>query len=286
MRRALLITFGLLLTLFLAISAVKMVTNPDRSIRQRQGKSPVEKQKIQAFWQIYREATRLRLAGNSAQAVRAYERALQLNPTHEDALYYLGNLYAERARLEDAEKMWQKLAGVNPQSSRANQQLGALYLDPAAGGYFDPEKARLAFERAHAINREETGPILRLGEVALLQERWQDAGRYFDEVLGSNFRSREAYFYKAYLAWRSGDFERALAFFDRAQGQDVPVSQPPGVLGEGDTHAAGRSIEVQTSSPFLPILQQIDQAHSSSERRALLEAMDARLTSLRQRLHR
>ena len=194
-----------------------------------------ERRRIQLFWETYREATDHRVSGRTEQAAEAYERALALDDGHEDALYYLGNTLFALARFSDAQATWQRLVEVNPRSSRAHSRLGDLYFcfDPVAP--FDLSAARAAFRRALEINQEETGPLLRLGQVALLAGDTARARRHFDAVIGSNYRSVAAHFLKGYIAWKAGSRREASDLFAMAVRLTSPEKPTAGVPGEGDT---------------------------------------------------
>ena len=190
---------------------------------------------VRRFWELYRQATADRLAGRFEAASEGYRQAILLNGQHEDGLYYLGNVYMELSRFEEAESIWRQLVQVNPQSSRAHSRLGALYLCLDDRSRFDLEKAKQAFERAHQINREETGPILRLGEVALLQQDWPAAENYFEAVTGSNYSSVEAYFFGGFVAWKHGNMEKATEWLRLAVHYTLNTKPRDNIVGEGDT---------------------------------------------------
>ncbi|MBI4421528.1 MAG: VCBS repeat-containing protein [Gemmatimonadetes bacterium] len=171
---------------------------------------------IREFWEIYRAATGHRAAGRIGAARDAYRRALELNPRHEDALYYLGNMALELGGYDEARSAWARLVQVNPRSARAHSRLGDLYgcMDPGAPRDF--ARAEAEFRRALQLNREETGSLLHLGEIALLRGDLADAISYLDTVMGSHSRSVEAHFLKGYVAWKRGQPERAAALFRTA----------------------------------------------------------------------
>ncbi|MFQ5628111.1 MAG: tetratricopeptide repeat protein [bacterium] len=257
MAKKLLITGALLLALFTAITLVKFNSDQNNSLDSASEKSLIEKEKIRQFWQIYRQATKHRLAGELDQAVLAYKQAIALNENHEDALYYYGNVCQELGKYRIAEEMWEKLARINPSSVRAHQQLGNIYLDYQQENIFDIQRAETAFQRAHDINGEETGPLLRLGEISLIKDDRNAASKYFDAVLGSNFKSVEAYFLNGYMAWKSKDIQRAQAMFAKAVDYSRPTIPTKGVLGEGDTKPGALSLEVKRTGPFHTLINNL-----------------------------
>jgi tetratricopeptide (TPR) repeat protein len=196
---------------------------------------PEERERIHQFWETYREATEHRVQERFPEAAQAYRQALALDPEHLDALYYLGNVEFDLGNLAAAERAWRRLIELDPTSSRAHSQLGALYFCTGEERMLQPDRAAAEFQRAAAINREETGPLLSLGEIALVRGQLGDARSYFDAVIGSNYTSVEAHFYQGYLAWISGAPARAAELLAAAAALARPAAAADAVAGEGDT---------------------------------------------------
>jgi tetratricopeptide (TPR) repeat protein len=194
-----------------------------------------ERDRVQRFWATYRRATQRRIAGDVQAAADAYIDALRLNPTHHDALYYLGNMEFELGNSAAAEEAWLTLVQLDPTSARAHSQLGTLHFCIGDDQPLQPDRATAEFERAAAINREETGPLLSLGEIALVSGKLDSAGAYFDAVIGSNFTSVHAHFYQGYLAWASGSANEAAELLRAAAHHARPAAPSADTPGEGDT---------------------------------------------------
>ncbi len=193
-----------------------------------------DRAQIQSFWNLYRHATAQRIARQTQLASDSYARALELNPDHEDVLYYLGSMRLALGDFDGAARAWRHLAAVNASSARAHSQLGRLYscLETGAPSNLDSAEAHLS--RAHEINKEENGPLVRLGEVALMRGDLAPARRYFGTVLRTHEANVPARFYVGYIALKGADTVRAQTEFSRATSAIAP---PPaaGVPGEGDT---------------------------------------------------
>ncbi len=194
-----------------------------------------DRRRITEFWQLYRTATQHRTAGNIEQAAAEYGRALELNPDHEDALYYAGSMLFELGRFREAEEAWRHLVAVNPGANRGFSRLGDLYFCFERADLFDLDTAQRLFRQAAELNVQETGPLLRLGEIALVRGETERAVDYLDAVTATNFKSVPAYFFKGYLAWQGGDLSLAEEQFRRAAEYDQPVESTQGVSSEGDT---------------------------------------------------
>jgi tetratricopeptide (TPR) repeat protein len=196
-----------------------------------------ERDRVQRFWTTYRRATQRRIAGDVQAAADAYTDALRLNPEHHDALYYLGNMEFELGNSAAAEDAWRRLVALDPTSARAHSQLGTLYFCVGEDLPLEPERATAEFARASAINREETGPLLSLGEIALVEGAMGEATGYFDAVIGSNYSSVEAHYYKGYIAWSSGSRAEALELLTDAIDLARPTAPSAATPGEGDTRS-------------------------------------------------
>ncbi len=283
MKRAAYFLGAAILLLFLGITVRKITSPGQTASSESAGISPAEKRKVEAFWQVYREATTERIAGRIAAAAQKYEQALSLNKVHENTLYYLGNMYFELREFDKAERLWEELLTVNATNARAHLQLGNLYLRFDSAAFFDLDKAELAFKQALAINKEETGASLRLGETALLQGDLPLAQSYLENVIGSNSQSVEAYFLRGYLAWKRGEPAEATAFLRQARKHSAPMKSATGVPGEGDTKSGKVfhvSVEVSPFASFIMELAALDEATLQDQTDPKYQAVDAFLSRI------
>lgn len=239
MNRPVLILSVALASLFVAVALWKRsdVQTFERSnVEEEQSAlSEGRRAEVRRFWEVYGRATDLKQRGAWVEAASAYREALEIDPRHEDALYYLGNALFEAGRYGEAVEAWRRLVEVNPMSARAHAQLGAVFSCGAPGAPFDIDAAEREFQRALEINREESGPVLKLGEVALLKGDRRRALDCVTAVSRTNFKSVEAHYLIGYLRWLEGDRKAALEALRKAvklSRADQPVQ---GVAGEGDT---------------------------------------------------
>ena len=181
------------------------------------GKKPrLSRRQTLDFWRIYQQATRLRVAGDIVGALAHYDSALALDPDHGDALYHSGGATFELGDFASAERRWQRLLSVDSSNARAHVQLGLLYSCGRQGAPYNLNKARKALHRALSLNRAETGPQVRLGEIALLQQDWETAGKHLDAARRTNERSISGHYLVGYLHWRAGRGAAAEAALQEA----------------------------------------------------------------------
>jgi tetratricopeptide (TPR) repeat protein len=203
---------------------------------------------VKAFWAKLHAANDARLRSGCPGAVALYEDALALDPRHEDALYYLGQCRRESGRPLEARDAFERLVAVNPLSARAHLSLGALLASPDPAEPMDLAAAEVHLRRAHEINAEETGPVVRLGEVLLVRGRDAEARRWLEAALRTNPKSVEAAFLAGFSAWDGGGEAGALA---RRVREAAKVEGPvKGVLGEGDRRDAKRAAAPPLQSPL------------------------------------
>lgn len=246
-----------------------------------------ERVKVLAFWAYYRQATDDRMEEQWEKAAENYKQALAINENHEDALYYLGNMYLELLRYKEAEACWNKLAQINPQKSRAFLQLGTLYL--GNNDLFDIDKSESACRKALANNKEETGPLLLLGEIKLIRGQEEAAAADFKAVTTSNFKSTEAYFLGGYIAWKNGDQAKARDLFLTAVKYAKPEVNPAQkVEGEGDTKKGKGFGSVTSKSVFQKFMTGLPGVQPEQHDQALqmvYSSLDVFMAELKRKVH-
>lgn len=196
------------------------------------GPSGVEAQR--RFYALLDATTKARVAGRIDEALAGYRSALEVWPSHEDCLYNLGNCALTSGSSADALAAYRRLVLYHPTSNRGWMQIGGLLLE--RGDAASLEEAELAFERCHAINREDSQPVVKLGLVALLRGELARAEERFKAAAALNPRSIEARYFRGRCAWLRGDLEQARRSL--AEAHEVAVSAPanaPGTTNEGDT---------------------------------------------------
>ncbi len=208
----------------------------------REQLSDERKAAVRQFWTHYRRATDLRVNGHTAQALEAYEQALSFDPRHEDALYYLGNVSLESGQFEKAQRSWRQLVEINSHSARAHGQLGALYAAGIPGAPFDLDVAETEIMRAHTLNREESGPLEKLGEIAVLKGNHSLARQRLGEAQQINHRSPGARYLIGYLDWLASDMASAREHLQAAIELSSGASYSESASSEGNTSKGSRPL--------------------------------------------
>lgn len=186
-----------------------------------------ERQRLRDFWQELGRAGNARLDGKHEEAIRAYRRALELRPDHEDALYSLGNCLSMLGRKAEALSCYERLIQINPTgSSRGHMRLGRLHAELEAGIPFDPAKARTAYQRALEVDPD-SGAGFNLAELLVLEGHWAEALTSLDEYSRVNTMHPGAPYVSGFIHWRENRTEEAARAFEAA-GQRHRAGRPAG----------------------------------------------------------
>jgi tetratricopeptide (TPR) repeat protein len=219
----------------LAGNAVWELAEGDPVPRRSDGAAPGDERARRAeFWETQRAAMdALKVDGDAEAAERLLRRALEIDPDHEDARYYLANSLASQGRLDAALDQLDVLRRSHPGSHRAHKQWGVLRARSATTAA-DLDAAATALERALELNLEETGALLALAEIDLIRGRDREADRRLEWVIRTHPRSVGGLFLRGYLAYRRGDAAASRSFLAAARSARGEERLPAGAVAEGE----------------------------------------------------
>lgn len=158
-----------------------------------------------------------RLNGNYKKAGASYTKALEIKENHAGALYYLGNVQLFMRDFPNAEQNWRRIVENDPITARAWLQLGKVYFCmDSENRFYDPAEAQGYFQKAAALNRENTGPPLHLAKISILNDDYDSAEAYLEGIVAQNFKSYEGLFLKGFVDWKRNQKESALTELNKA----------------------------------------------------------------------
>jgi tetratricopeptide (TPR) repeat protein len=99
-------------------------------------------------------------AGRGAEAVAEYQRALERNPNHREALNNLGVVFARQGRLIEAARQFERLVSIDPEYADAHANLGVALL--AQKAY---DRAAREFRKALQLNPDHARAHEGLGQI-------------------------------------------------------------------------------------------------------------------------
>ena len=118
------------------------------------------------FETLAKSADEARDAGRLDEAVKAYRRALALNPKWAEGWWSLGTLYYDGDRYAEAEMAFGKVVALDPKQGTARAMLGLCEFELG-----QPERALKDIEAEQDAGRARRQAVARRGDVS----RWRAA---------------------------------------------------------------------------------------------------------------
>lgn len=262
MKKSFIVIFLFLGMAFLVVTYFKYASDSISSYTSNQVDRDSTRSQIINFWKYYDKATDQRTNGDFSAAAEYYNRALQIDPVHQNSLYYLGNVELATEKYLKAEKHWKQLIEINPASVRGYSQLGILYSCRETGNrLYKLENAAEYFSKAFQLNMENTGTLLQLAKINMVNRQLEEAGRKLNDVLAGNFRSAEACFLKGYLEWKKGERQKSEELLKKTVSIVAGTSSEHENIGEGETKKGSDPIlsEERQCSLFSDVIDRLVQ---------------------------
>jgi arylsulfatase A-like enzyme/tetratricopeptide (TPR) repeat protein len=156
-------------------------------------------------------ADNLRLAGRSAEALDALDRAERLQPQSPLPWLTRANLLLQQGKAEQAAAAYDKVLHMVPEQAEALRGLGDLALlrgdVPAAAGYYD---------RLLKAAPEDVGALVKLGIVRVRSDRMEEAVALLRQAVARDPKNGEALLYLAGALATSGRGAEAVPLFEQA----------------------------------------------------------------------
>jgi enediyne biosynthesis protein E4 len=198
--------------------------------------APSREQLVQFWAKQHAAMDALKRENNIAKATALLREAVALNPAHEDSRYYLASCLYAQGDTAGALAQLDELIRTNPQSHRGYQRRGLL-LAASASSKAQLAAAEDSVTQALALNPEETGTLLLLGEISLLKGDAKTAAQRLELACRTNPRATGGFFLRGYIAWKSNDAARARELLLAAKNTRGKDWKPAGTVAEGDVRA-------------------------------------------------
>jgi tetratricopeptide (TPR) repeat protein len=162
-------------------------------------------------WEGLGEAYHLAKPMVPGEALRAYQRALEIDPSFEFTLYNLGVLYTDLGEYDKGYTTLKTLLNKNPDHVMGWSAMGDVYLYQKKY----PE-AENAYKRAHALQPEAMQVVTSLGKLALIQGKFTQARTYYAQVEAKGGADPLAAYHLACLESQAGRKDESLAWLEKA----------------------------------------------------------------------
>ncbi len=184
--------------------------------------------------------------GGYEEAVRFYRKALQLQPTHEQALYNLANRFQQAGDFKAALLLYERMVRLHPKSPMAYLNMGIILNslgDAPRARYFyqktiglDPKNAEAYFnlgylnenggelrealndyEKAVENNPKHAEAYYNMGNVYATLGQYPEAIASYLKTVGINANHQSAYVNLSILSFKSGNFREAIRYLEEAR---------------------------------------------------------------------
>ena len=152
-----------------------------------------------------------RTEGRLAEAIRHYERALEIKPDFVDALNNLGSVLADQGRSAEALRLFEKALAIAPNHVEARNNLGTLFADQKR--YV--EAIRL-FQQTLEIDPDCAEAHYNLANILADQKRYAEAIPHFERAIEIKPRFAGAHYSLGLVLAAQGKFAEAICQYQAA----------------------------------------------------------------------
>lgn len=145
------------------------------------------------------------------EALKAYRKALEIDPNNRFTLYNIGLLYTSLGDYNNAHAVLTRLLDGSPEHVMGLTALGNLYR--YTGRYNEAEKA---YAHAYVLQPNALEVVVSLGELELIRGRLDSAKRYFMTVEGKRADDPEIAYDLACVEALSGRIDTALVWLEKS----------------------------------------------------------------------
>jgi arylsulfatase A-like enzyme/Tfp pilus assembly protein PilF len=155
--------------------------------------------------------TTLLYAKQVDKAFELYERSLEIDPTQEEAHYYVSRILSFRGDHEGARRHAEAILEVQPQSVLAYYELGRYYMRVG-----EPDTAREHYERALQLDPSNTPALLSLGALHSYRGEHELSGKYIKRAFAHDGENPNVLYNYGVWHYQGGDTDSAIRYLTRA----------------------------------------------------------------------
>lgn len=133
-------------------------------------------------------------SGDYKNAIQAYNKHLEMKPSHEIAIYNRGRAYEELGQYEKAVNDFLRVIEINPRNIGAYLSYGKHFYREQ-----DYQNAAFQFEKAYKLNTNSSQAATLLARAYHKAGKVQEAMEYYDVAINNNRENAEAFLYRGAL---------------------------------------------------------------------------------------
>ena len=120
--------------------------------------------------------------GNIRQAKLLYKKVIQKKPKYADGYFWLGYIFENEGKPQEAIKQWQKVLEIDPNHADALNSLGYLYAEEG----INLDKAEIMLKKALSLSPDNPAYLDSLGWVYFKRKEYTRAEEYLKRAISNN----------------------------------------------------------------------------------------------------
>lgn len=148
----------------------------------------------------------------TTEAIAELERALELNNEHQRARYMLGTLHFKNGDLNTALRVFENITDASPDFAAAYFYQGLCYFHLGK-----TTEAKQAFVKTLDANPEYIDAYVKLGKIALTEERYDEAEKHLNHAFERGMRDAAFLYSLLRTLKKNGKQETVVAVFEEAR---------------------------------------------------------------------
>jgi len=145
------------------------------------------------------------------KAIKAYQKAIEINPKKDEAYYNMGIAYGAKKEYDQAITFYQKAIALNPKDDDAYNNIGIAY-----GAKKEYDKAIEAYQKAIEINPKKDEAYNNMGNTYYAKKEYDKAIEAYQKAIEINSTRSYLYSYIGSLYYKTKNLNKARDYYTQA----------------------------------------------------------------------
>ncbi len=158
----------------------------------------------------YKKGLNLAIQGKYKEAIRAFEKAIELDPANITILRQEGKAFTDMGNISEAIRVFDKIIELNPNDTEAWYNKGSILYNLS-----EYNESIHAYERASEIDPKYKDAWIQKGQILSKMGNYEEALIAFDKAIELNSNDVDAWFNRGRILESLGRYEEAVKSYDK-----------------------------------------------------------------------
>jgi tetratricopeptide (TPR) repeat protein len=145
------------------------------------------------------------------KSIKAYTKAIQINPNKDEAYYNMGLIYVKRREYNKAIELFQKTVKINPKYEDAYFNMGVIYEERKKY-----DKAIELYQKTVELNPRNINMYNIIGDLYYDKKEYKKAINAYRKIIQINPKKDDAYYYMACSYYANKEYEEAIKIYKKS----------------------------------------------------------------------